>query len=220
MTKTNTAGGRVAYVLLLALVLVLGVLVAPIGAEAQATIRAWLASYGLSAVGQLDAAHAEELRAGASPWLAMSTAPGGSRQDPETVFWQSVANSTNPADFEAYLARWPEGVYAPLARIRLEALRPTRRAGDVFRDCLTCPDLVVIPAGEFMMGSPASEEDRYDTEGPQHRVAVNSFALGLHAVTRDEYGAFVEATEHPSSGCRTVNSDGENIRRWGVLPIV
>ena len=212
VTKTNTAGGRAAYVLLLALVLVLGVLVAPTGAAAQATIRAWPASYGLSAVGQLgqlDAAAAVALRVGASPRLAAATAPGGSRQDPETVFWQSVANSTNPADFEAYLARWPEGVYSPLARTRLAALRPTRRAGDLFRDCPTCPDLVVIPAGEFMMGSPASEEGRQDREGPRHRVAVNSFALGRYEVTRDEYRAFVEATGHPSSGCWVLNADGD-----------
>ena len=42
----------------------------------------------------------------------------------EMVFWQSIVNSTNPADFEAYLARWPAGVYAPLARGRVTALRP------------------------------------------------------------------------------------------------
>ena len=211
MTKTNTAGGRAAYVLLLALVLVLGVLAAPTGAAAQATMRAWQASYGLSAAGaagQPDAAAAVALRVGASPRLAAATAPGGSRQDPETVFWQSVADSTNPADFEAYLARWPEGIFAPLARTRLAALRPDRRAGDGFRDCSTCPEMVVIPAGEFMMGSPASEEGRWDDES-QHRVAVNSFALGRYEVTRDEYRAFVEATGHPSSGCWILNEDGD-----------
>ena len=45
-----------------------------------------------------------------------SVAPG---QDAETVFWQSVADSTNRADFEAYLKRWPEGVFARQARTRL-----------------------------------------------------------------------------------------------------
>ena len=40
----------------------------------------------------------------------------------ERVFWQSVADSENPADFEAYLEQWPEGVFARLARTRLAEL--------------------------------------------------------------------------------------------------
>ena len=83
-----------------------------------------------------------------------------------------------------------------------------RRAGDVFRDCSSCPEMVVIPAGTFRMGSPASEEGRYDREGPRHSVEVSSFALGRYEVTRDEYRAFVEATGHPSSGCWTPNAGG------------
>ena len=40
----------------------------------------------------------------------------------ELVFWQSIANSTDPADFEAYLAQFPNGVFRALARNRLSAL--------------------------------------------------------------------------------------------------
>lgn len=40
----------------------------------------------------------------------------------EVVFWQSIADSTDPADFRAYLAQWPEGVFAPLAHNRLSRL--------------------------------------------------------------------------------------------------
>ena len=81
------------------------------------------------------------------------------------------------------------------------------RPGAVFSDCDACPEMVVIPAGDFMMGSPASEEGRWDDEGPQHRVAVSSFALGRYEVTRDEYRVFAETTGHPSSGCRIRNED-------------
>ena len=42
---------------------------------------------------------------------------------PEIVFWQSVANSRNAADYEAYLQQFPEGVFAPLARVRLAELK-------------------------------------------------------------------------------------------------
>ena len=41
----------------------------------------------------------------------------------ERVFWESVKDSTNPADIEAYLDRYPGGTYEVLARNRLEALQ-------------------------------------------------------------------------------------------------
>ena len=47
----------------------------------------------------------------------------------ENLFWQSIMNSTNPAEFEAYLRRFPNGMFSELAQIRLEALRTTPVAG-------------------------------------------------------------------------------------------
>ena len=92
-----------------------------------------------------------------------------------------------------------------------ERLAELRRPGRVFRDCDGCPELVVIPAGEFRMGSPASEEGRYDTEGPLRRVAVESFALGRREVTRAEYAAFVTATGRGSGdGCRVLTGSEWN----------
>ena len=41
----------------------------------------------------------------------------------EGLFWQSIMNSTNPAEFEAYLAQFPNGVFRALAEARLAALR-------------------------------------------------------------------------------------------------
>lgn len=43
--------------------------------------------------------------------------------DPETVFWQSIADSADPADFSAYLDQYPGGRFAALAHNRLRALR-------------------------------------------------------------------------------------------------
>ena len=74
------------------------------------------------------------------------------------------------------------------SRRRAASWRPGQVVSD---DCDACPELVVIPAGEFMMGSPASEEGRADDEGPQHRVTVRSFALGVTEVTLDEWEACV-----------------------------
>ena len=65
-------------------------------------------------------------------------------------------------------------------------------AGDVFRDCAACPEMVVVPAGSFMMGSPESEEDRWNYEGPRHRVSIaRPFAMGVHEVTFEEWDACV-----------------------------
>ncbi|MCA9118116.1 MAG: formylglycine-generating enzyme family protein, partial [Planctomycetaceae bacterium] len=48
-------------------------------------------------------------------------------------------------------------------------------------------DMVPIPGGEFVMGSPEDEADRRKDEGPQHRVKVDPFWMGKHEVTWDEY---------------------------------
>ena len=42
----------------------------------------------------------------------------------EITFWNSVKDSRNPAEIAAYLDKYPSGTFAPLARIRLEALKP------------------------------------------------------------------------------------------------
>ena len=59
------------------------------------------------------------------------------------------------------------------------------------------------------MGSPATEDGRYEREGPAHPVTiVRPFAIGLYEVTRDEYSRFVRATEHASAGESCVVREG------------
>jgi formylglycine-generating enzyme required for sulfatase activity len=61
-------------------------------------------------------------------------------------------------------------------------------SGQSFRDCPDCPELVAVPAGEFMMGSLQNEEGRYENEGPLHKVTIaKPFAVGRFAVTVAEY---------------------------------
>lgn len=68
------------------------------------------------------------------------------------------------------------------------------RRGTVFKDCEdVCPELVVVAAGSFTMGSPAEETGRSTAEGPRHPVAFGSpFAVSRHEVTFAEFDACVE----------------------------
>ena len=75
-----------------------------------------------------------------------------------------------------------------------------RRAGEVFRDCDTCPEMVVIPAGTFIMGSALEDDEAEDNERPAHEVRVAGFALGRYEVTRQEFAAFVTATGYEVRG--------------------
>ena len=65
---------------------------------------------------------------------------------------------------------------------------------DVLKDGTSGPEMVVIPAGTFNMGSPETESDRGLDEGPQHRVSVSEFALGKTEVTVKQFQQFVTAT--------------------------
>nr|MBX2855922.1 formylglycine-generating enzyme family protein [Paracoccaceae bacterium] len=71
-------------------------------------------------------------------------------------------------------------------------------AGTAFRDPLASggdgPEMLIIPAGSFTMGSPLDEPGRYDWEGPQHQVRIaRPFALGKYAVTFDDYDRYAAA---------------------------
>jgi formylglycine-generating enzyme required for sulfatase activity len=74
-------------------------------------------------------------------------------------------------------------------------------AGAVFQDAPFGPEMVVVPAGTFMMGSPDDEPGRFDNESPRHEVTfARPFAAGRHAVTRGQFGAFIKATGHKAEG--------------------
>jgi len=62
----------------------------------------------------------------------------------------------------------------------------------VFRDCPVCPEMAVLPAGEFMMGSGEHEKGRGKDEGPQRKVAIpQPFAVGRYEVTFAQWDACV-----------------------------
>ena len=96
---------------------------------------------------------------------------------------------------------------------RLEELHAA--VGTPFRDCDVCPEMTVVPAGNFMMGSPDVEDGRDDDEGPLHSVVIAwPFAVGIYEVTFEEWDACVE-----SGGCGGHRPDDEGWGR-GRRPVV
>ena len=197
------------------------------GPRTRSAIRRWQTSRGSRATGYLDAASVSSLRPSVSgqPTLreragvtAVPPAVSAAQQQPppasaevEVVFWQSIANSTNPVEFESYLAQFPNGVFRALAEARLAALRAPangppaavgrpaggvgspasgsrvsgaggagfggaavdapRRAGDVFRDCAECPEMVVLSGGGLAMG-------RYEVTVGEYRAFASATGVG------------------------------------------
>ena len=132
--------------------------------------------------------------------------------------WAAVKDSTSIAVLEAFRRQYgaSNAFYDRLAEVRINELKAQQlallkaqedkrraeeekrraeadlRPGRVFRDCDACPEMVVMPAGSFLMGSPPGEAGRNADEGPQRRVTIaRPFAVGKFEVTRGEFATFV-----------------------------
>ena len=77
----------------------------------------------------------------------------------------------------------------------------TARPGTTFSDCPGCPEMIVVPPGEFQMGFEGGEPERY--EGPVRTLRIGySFAAGKHEITNAQYRAFSNDTKRVSTkGC-------------------
>ncbi len=81
------------------------------------------------------------------------------------------------------------------------------RAFEILQDAPFAPEMVVIPPGDFWMGSPDDDPEALDAEKPRHRVSIGYWlAVGKYAVTFDEFDRFVQDAgyEHKpkDQGCR------------------
>lgn len=109
----------------------------------------------------------------------------------------SRSNRGNPAGLLA-LALQGCAAVAP-SSVPLAATSQT--PGQILRHCADCPELVVIPAGRFQIGSPETEVGRGADEGPRQWIRIDRpFAVGRTEVARAQYVAFVADTGHPISG--------------------
>jgi formylglycine-generating enzyme required for sulfatase activity len=74
-------------------------------------------------------------------------------------------------------------------------------------------EMLPIPGGTFLMGSPASEKGRNADEGPQHPVAIRPFWMGKTEVTWDEFDVYrkEKAVESPEDNEKRLQSDADAI---------
>jgi formylglycine-generating enzyme required for sulfatase activity len=154
---------------------------------------------------------------------------GVAQADPEEEAWAEVKDSQNVAALEVVLQQFPSGRYATRIRARLAALKATAPAQvaaaprldsaiaaatmrplSVFKDCPDCPEMVVIPAGSFTMGS-----TEFDSEKPPHGVSIQSFAIGRTEVTQRLWQAVMG--NNPSSFNNCGNDCPVEQVRWNDI---
>ncbi len=70
--------------------------------------------------------------------------------------------------------------------------------------------MVVVPAGQFVMGSAPNEPNRLEGEGPQHQVTIERpFAVGKFHVTVDQFATFVAETGYDAGTRCSTEEDGK-----------
>ena len=108
------------------------------------------------------------------------------------------------------------GVSIALCFASSATARPTQ--SKTFRDCPSCPQMISIPSGSFVMGAPKSERESDEMERPQVRVTIKRFALGRYPVTRAEYAVFARDTKRAAKlGCSwtaRAKSEPDKMSTW------
>ena len=89
-----------------------------------------------------------------------------------------------------------------------------QEAGEGFRDCEHCPEMMVIPSGTAVLGSEPWDQDRKGNEGFTREVSIGyKLAVSKYETTRAQFRKFVEATgyettyQEPRVGCNTWTHD-------------
>jgi formylglycine-generating enzyme required for sulfatase activity len=98
---------------------------------------------------------------------------------------------------------------------RVETAPGALTPGLLFRDCPTCPLMKVLPPGEFLQGTAATDTAALPFEMPQHKVAIAyAFAAGVYDVTVGEFEEFVVETQVDPHSCTAYDGG------WRVNPAV
>ena len=141
--------------------------------------------------------------------VADSVALGGSGQQPYIVQSPLVGRF----QFVECAAPTPE----PRPTIE-PAATPTRAPRSCWENATpgaTCAEpttgmeFVYVPGGCFQMGSPKSEDGRYDDEGPAHEVCLKGFWMGKYEVTNAQYRRFKADHDSKDYDGKSLNGDDQ-----------
>ena len=117
--------------------------------------------------------------------------------------------------------------------LRHSAFAAAAKGDDVavrkFRDCTSCPEMVAIPGGSFLMGSPESEAERKDTEGPQWTAQVAPLAVSEKEISWADLDACIDAGGCQGNGAKAETRSDQwkrptmpviNVTVWEALDYV
>jgi len=131
----------------------------------------------------------------------------------DRALWDSVKDSRDVNDLNAYLRKFPQGLFSEVAMNRIKSMgqggiqvampsspvgvssSPTRVVTS-FKDCQDCPEMLPIPPGSFDMGSNEDGDSR-----PVHQVTVQGFFMGKTEVTLEQWKAVMGYTPRYPSKC-------------------
>jgi formylglycine-generating enzyme required for sulfatase activity len=109
------------------------------------------------------------------------------------------------------------GIFAAAVALGSPSASQSQPQPSRIHDCPDCPLMVVIPGGDFLIGSPDSEPGRHNNEGPQRRFHIKTLAVSETEITRKQFESYLRATrKHPASGCDT-HGDGKD-GNWDFVP--
>ncbi|MGH6816448.1 MAG: formylglycine-generating enzyme family protein, partial [Hyphomicrobiaceae bacterium] len=145
----------------------------------------------------------------AGPAAGSPVAPP-SRTESELIAKQPAAAEKTKPPGKVAVAPVPKPALPPANTVKpavgVFADARTCKPGDSFKDCEVCPEMVVVRAGRFTMGSPANEPERFSGETQVAVTIAKPFAVGKYEATFAEWDACVA-----DGGCRHKPGDGG----WG-----
>lgn len=182
-------------------------------------------------------AEASSIRPGSQALLdTRSQIEGLRRQRGETVLSQArSALDAGNADLAERLGKEAQAISTDLSgldefneRLRNARLYASFSPGQIFSDRFldtsgSAPAVVVMPAGQFLMGSPNDEDGHRDDEEPQREIKISTgYAMGLSEVSVGQFREFVKAigyrtdAERAGTGSVYDESSGRMIDRRGI----
>lgn len=118
----------------------------------------------------------------------------------EDLAWQPVQNSEDGNALQSFLTQHPNGVHAVEAQAKLDAIQKLEvelKPGRIFNDCPDCPEMVVLPAGNFFMGG----DSKLDGQPIHHVTLAKPFAMSKTEITQSQWRAIMGNNPSKFPGC-------------------